>query len=254
MEQNADAVSASSQLKTTLRKLYPIEQWATSPKPHPLHPFAPRFCWEFFRADPEMLTRLGEAVRNYNGSICWVFRSSPANAFCLVATNRGSDRFVGYPPTSRPEVSTVTESTEQQSGPTEEFRDQALADVPNLCSHLERYLRIESSAAKSFDPRLIAPPDPPPFESTPFDFVERGMHAPWIVHNDSADSRAGKSGGLSEKRMLHFSVSADEWQRIHADILDNGPRADGVTQHETSLFPLSRESKRPRAPVFRQGK
>ena len=237
MEQEPDAISGFSQLKTTLSKLYPIEDWTVSTRADAMHPFAPGFCWRFFRADPEILARLGEALRNYDGSISWVFGPSSADATCLVAAKRGSGQFVGYPPMSRPEASLLKETAEQESRPSKEFMDQALADIPSLCSHLERYLRLEGVSAKSFDSRLIAPHDPPSLETAPFDFVERGMHVAWIVDNGS-DGQEGTAAGSSVRRMLHFSVTEDEWRRIQAKILDNTPPAGAVTGTETDLFPL----------------
>jgi hypothetical protein len=85
---------------------------------------------------------------------------------CLVAAKRSVDEFVGYPPLNR--------AMEQQSEPTEELINQALGDIPNLCSHLERYLGLEQVPAKSFDPGLIAPPEPPSIDSAPVDFVDPG--------------------------------------------------------------------------------
>ena len=145
------------------------------------YPFAPRFWWEFFRADSETLDRLSKAIRNYSGVVGWVFGPPLTNnGTCLVAAKRGVDEFVGYPPLNR--------AMEQPSGPTEEFIDQALSDIPNLCSHLERYLGLEQLPAKSFDPGLIAPRDPPSLDSVPVDFVERGMHV-----------KLGLSTGVVEK-------------------------------------------------------
>jgi hypothetical protein len=238
MLQKANADRAFSLLKTTLSKLYPVEHWTMSTTADAVYPFAPRFCWAFFRADPEMLGRLAEALRNYKGSMSWVFGPAPANTLCLVAAEPGSNQFVGYPPVSRSGALSAKEGAEQLSGPTEEFIDQAVTDVPYLCFYLEQCLGLEQLPPKSFDPQLIAPLDPPSVESAPFDFVERGMHVAWIVYGVTTESREGKGNGPFDRRMLHFSVTAEEWRRIDADTLDETYRPSGVTRSETGSFPF----------------
>jgi hypothetical protein len=228
--EKVDAISVSSQLKTTLSKLYPIERWTMSTKADAGYPFAPRFCWEFFRADSETLDRLSKAIRNYSGVVGWVFGPPLTNnGTCLVAAKRGVDEFVGYPPLNR--------AMEQPSGPTEEFIDQALSDIPNLCSHLERYLGLEQLPAKSFDPGLIAPPDPPSLDSVSIDFVERGMHVAWIVYGGSVENREGGGPSSSDRRMLHFSVTTKEWREIEAEILQGIP-ANRAARSASNSFPL----------------
>jgi len=215
MVQKADPISVFSQLKTTLSKLYPIEHWTVSTTPDVMHPFAPRFCWGFFRPDAETLARLREGIRNYKGSVIWIFGPPEANApICLVAAKPGRNQFVGYPPFSRPEDLFAKEGMEPESIPTAESIDQAVADVPNLCSHLERYLKLEGMPAKAFDSGWIAPRDPPSLESSLVDFVEQGMHVASIVHQ-------GTSSGSNDWQMLHFSVAEDELREIHTNILDN---------------------------------
>jgi hypothetical protein len=231
MVQKTDPISVFSQLKTTLSRLYPIEHWTVSTTADATDPFAPRFCWKFFRPDPETLARLGEGIRSYEGGVNWVLGPPASNApICLVASTRDRNQFVGYPPINRPEASNV--GMERESIPTQEFIDQALADVSNLCSHLERYLKIEGLPAKSFDSLLAAPHDPPSPESAPIDFVERGMHVAWIV-------QPGTNTKSGDKRMLHFSVAGDEWRRIHDDILvDTSPVSAAATRTEGDSFPL----------------
>jgi len=244
MVQNADPISAFSQLKTTLSKLYPIEHWAISTNPDAMHPLAPRFCWQFFRPDPEMLGRLGEAIRNYKGSVSWILGPPAAKApICLVAAEQGIDRFVGYPPIGRPEA--FTSNMKQEPVPTEDFIDQALADIPNLCSHLERYLRLESMPPKSFDSHLVAPNNPPSPEGAPVDFVERGMHVASIVQQNTGVVS-------SDRRTLHFGVTEDEWRRIHADILDNTSHATAGNRIESGSFPLLSRIEESESAYFRR--
>jgi hypothetical protein len=236
MEQKADVNSVFLRLKTTLSKLCPIERWTVTAMPDALHQFAPTFCWEFFRPDPEMLARLSEAVRSYDGSVGWGFGPPSANAICLVPVERGSKQFVGYPPIDRPEAFSFKDGAQQKTITSKEFIDQAVADVPQLCSYLERHLRLENLAPESFDSRLIAPPDPPSFEGAPFDFVERGMHVAWILHGSSTAGQEGSNTALTDRRMLHFSVSEDEWRAIHADIIDSASPANAISR--TDPFPL----------------
>ncbi len=236
MEQELDTISVFSQLKTTLSKLYPIERWAASTTANAKQPFAPRFCWEFFRADPEVLARLGQAFRDYKGTVSWVFGPPSGSAICVVAVKDGQ-QFVGYPPLGRSDASAVINGTERESLSTREFIDQAIADVPNLCSHLERVLELGNLPSKSFDSRLIAPSDPPFLDSAPSDFVERGMHVAWIVHRTSTDGQRGETVS-GTRRMLHFSVTNNEWRTIHTDVLDKTPVADGISHPDTRSFPL----------------
>jgi hypothetical protein len=225
----ADPLSVFSQLKTTLSKLYPIEHWAISSKADAAYPFAPRFCWKFFRADPETVGRLGEAIRDYKGSVSWVIGPPLNDATCLVAAKQGLGQFVGYPSIDRP--------TEWQPLPTGEFVGQALADIPHLCAHLERYLRLEHLAAKSFDPGLLAPPDPPSTDVTPFDFVERGMNVAWIVYTGRIEAGEKEGTSSGDRRMLHFSVTTKEWRQIEAELFD-GTTTGGVARSKNGAFPL----------------
>ena len=246
MAQKADPISVFSQLKTTLSKLYPIEHWTISTTADAINPFAPRFCWKFFRPDPEMLARLGEGIRSYKGNVNWVLGPPASNApICLVAARRNRNQFAGYPPISRPEVFSSNVGMELESIPTQELIDQALADVSNLCSHLERYLKLEGMPAKSFDSRLAAPHDPPSPESPPIDFVERGMHVAWIVQQ-------GTNASSGDKRMLHFSVAEDEWRRIHDDILVDTSAVSAATRTEADSFPLLSRIEESESAYFRR--
>jgi hypothetical protein len=227
--EEADPLSVFSQLKTTLSKLYPIEHWAISSKADAAYPFAPRFCWVYFRPDPETLGRLGEAIRDYKSSVSWVIGPPLNNATCLVAAKQGLGQFVGYPSIDRP--------AERQPLPTGEFVDQALADVPNLCAHLEQYLRLEHLAAKSFDSGLISPPDPPSADVAPFDFVERGMHVAWIVYTGRIEGREREGTSSGDRHMLHFSVTTKEWRQIEAELFDGATTA-GVARSRNGAFPL----------------
>lgn len=241
--EEAHSLSVFSQLKTSLSKLYPIEHWATSLKTDAAYPFAPRFCWEFYRADPETLGRLGEAIRDYKGNVSWVVGPPLNNATCLVAVNRGLGQFVGYP--------SIDRAAEQQPLPTREFVDQALADVSKLSAHLERYLRLEHLAAKSFDPGLIAPPDPPSADAVPSDFVEQGMHVAWVVYTGRLEgAREGPSP--SDRRMLHFSVTTKEWRQIEAELFDE-TTTTGVARSRSGEFPLVAKIQESESTYFRAG-
>ena len=225
-------ISAFAQLRTTLGRLCPIEHWAVSTNANAINPFAPRVCWKFFRPRPEMLVRLGDGLSSYEGSVSWVFGPPESNApLCLVATKRDRNRLVGYPPISQPLLSPSDVGMELESLPTREFIDQAVADIPSLSSHLEKFLKLEDMPARLFDSSLVAPHDPPSPESPPKDFVEHGMHVAWIVQPGADDSSGNK-------RMLHFSVAEDEWRRIHDDILVDASHASVATRTETESFPL----------------
>jgi hypothetical protein len=113
-----DAISVFSRLKTTLSKLYPIEDWTMSTKANAGYPFAPRFGWDFFRPDPETPDRLSQAIRNYSGAISWIWGPPLTDGTSPLAAKRGVDGFVGDPPLNGAPV--------QPSVPTEEFIDQAL--------------------------------------------------------------------------------------------------------------------------------
>jgi hypothetical protein len=237
--EKVDANSVFSQLKTTLSKLYPIEHWTMSTKAEASYPFAPRFCWTFFRPDPEALDRISEAIQQYRGDIGWVFGPSSPNATtCLVATKRGSDQFVGYAPISR--------GLKEALEPSEEFIAQALSDIPSLCSHVEQYLRLDHLAPKSFDPRIVAPPDPPSADMVPPDFVEGGMHVAWIIYGDP---REDEEDGPKQRRMLHFSITEKEWREIRADTLKNVSSTNEATP---PLFPLLSRIEETESAYFRK--
>jgi len=112
--QKDDDIYSISQLKTTLSKLYPIEHWAASSTPDLRNPFAPRFCWKFFRPHPDDLARFGEVIRSYRGAVNWAFGAPEGNtAFCLVAAKPGRDQFAGYSP-----INPFRESTHQDGSGT----------------------------------------------------------------------------------------------------------------------------------------
>jgi hypothetical protein len=228
--QKDDDIYAISQLKTTLSKLYPIEHWAASATPDLRNPFAPRFCWKFFRPDPDMLVRLGEVIRSYRGAVNWAFAAPEGNTpLCLVAAKPGSGQYAGYPPLN-PLGGPLTKM-EVEPMATQDLIARALADIPNLCSHLERHLKLEDMPAKSFDPGLLAPPTAPSLETAPIDFVERGMHVAWIVRPDT-------TAGPGARRMLHFSVTDDEWRRIRAEMLNISSGLSATPRTESEVFPL----------------
>jgi len=224
---NSDTVSNLVLLKDTLSRFYPIEHWTMSTSADALHPFAPRFCWNFFRPSPEAVRGLSEALSAYESSVRWIFGPPSARAMCIVAVRPGAKAFVGYPPIEQTGVLFPGRPIEQQFVATKDFIDQALADIPHLCSFLERRLGLERLPSKSFDPRWIAPTDPPSLETIPFDFVERGMHVAMVIPRNSA-----------EKKILHFSVTQEEWRAISAGVLDNGSQEDSRPRLNASAFPL----------------
>jgi len=254
MSQNIDAISAFLPLRAALSKLYPLERWAVSTTCTATYPLAPRFCWEFFRADPETLRRLGEALRRYEGSVSWLFGPPSAGAMCLVAAPRGIDQFVGYPPMA--ELDFLPEG-DRRRAMNEDFVAQAVADVSNLSRYLERYFKLEGLVPKAFDPRLTAPAEPPRVEGDPVDFVEPGMHVAWIMRMGAAAGQGHSGADVGERLMLHFSVSADEWQTIVSDILGREPSSfpllgriredDSVYFHRTEIERLRVESVHARA-------
>lgn len=228
MAQEEEDISASSQLKTTLSKLHPIEEWSATRAPHALNPFAPRFCWRFFRPDPEVLRRLGEGIVSYKGAVRWMIGPPEGRTpICLVATEPGRNQFVGYPLASSLGEHLAKMKVEPMAS--DELIARAMADIPNLCSYLERYLKLEDTPAKSFDPRLVCPPVSPPLEGPLEDFVERGMQVVWIVQQGM--------GGSVDRQMLHFGVSEDEWHRIRAEALKVSS-VDGTPQTERVAFPF----------------
>jgi hypothetical protein len=234
VEQNVNATSTFSQLKTTLSRLYPIEYWTVSITADTLHPFVPRFCWEFFRADPEVLGRLGHAIREYKSRVNWALGPPSGSAFCLIAM-RQQAQFVGYPPIGQSTDLIATQEAGQQFAPSAEFVDRALADVPFLCSYLEKKLGLKGLPEKSFDPRLLAPSDPPTPDATP-DFYEPGMHVARIVFGSSTT----KGPESTDKYLLHFSIREAEWREIHREILDSGSLYRDLTRPgtESVFFPL----------------
>lgn len=246
-----DAKSVFSTLNATLSKLYPIERWTISTTPDRLHPFAPRFCWEFFRPTPEDLGRLGEAIQKYTGNVSWLFGPPSGSAICLVAAKRDARGFVGYPPSGKSETRFVGGNA-GQIVVTEEFIDEAIADVPSLCSYLERHLGLESLPPKSFDPQLTAPHDPPSPESDPVDFVERGTHTAWIVYEDRAGLVAINEVGPRQRKMLHFSVTQSEWRSIGAEISVRASIVGSANSSDTAPFPLLASIQESESSYFRE--
>jgi hypothetical protein len=247
MQENSNAASAFSQLRSTLSKLYPIEHWAASTTPDSTLPFVPRFCWEFFRPAPDTLRRLGDALRSYNGSISWVLGPPSAEGVCLVAAKaKNSNLFVGYPPVDNAQS---LRSAEQLAPATENFVNEALTDIPNLCFHLEKQLKLDSLAPKPFEPALIAPNDPPSPEAT-LDFVERGVHVTWIIVQSGSTDNPKTA---SDRHMLHFSVRDNEWDRIRAAIAANSSSGSVATKPEAGQFPLLSRIEESESAYFTEG-
>jgi hypothetical protein len=226
MAERADADEAFSQIRTTLSKLCAIEVWTASTATDPLHPFAPRFCWEFFRADPDTLANLGRSLNSYKGGVAWVFGPSDIDGTCLVAAQHGRGQLVGYPPIT----ANFPSSTQLLAPADAEFIERAVADIASLCA--QKYLGLEHAATKVFDPGLAAPADPPSPTTPAVDFVERGVH----VH--------GLFRTTQQTDVCSTSAS---------------PRRSGKQLRPTFLakpvrFPFSAAYRRPSAPVFEDRK
>jgi hypothetical protein len=224
------------QLKNTLSKLYPIEESSFAIEPTDSYPFAPRFCWKFYRPDVEGSKRFGEAIRSYRGRVRWVLGPGIKELSCIVATNDepGSDsqRIVGYPPVAATPSGSLSDSG-NLAMVNEQFVELAIADLPDFIEHLERSLHLEAVGPKSFDASMIAPLQPPPLGLVPPDFVERGMHVTWIIVQ--ADKHQ-KTGGMTERRMLHFGITDAEWSTICSEAL--GESKDEMSQGRGADFPL----------------
>ena len=240
VERSSNITSAFSQLKAILSRLYPVEHWTVSIAADAVHPLVPRFCWEFFRADPDSLSRLGNSLRNYKGNVSWVIGPPSGSAMCIVAMRHGANGFVGYPPIAGPEDLRASVEARPPFEPSADFIDRAVADIPSLCSYLEQELGLKGLAEKLFDPRLVAPPEPPSSRATPFDFVEPGMHVAWIVKSGSTEEQEHEISPSNEKYMLHFGVREAEWRKIHTEILDRSfPLGDPTGRRaEPASFPL----------------
>jgi hypothetical protein len=228
-EIDSAAASVFSPLKTVLSKVSPIESWKVSLTPTGPFESAPSIWWSFFRPEPEMLGRLSRAVDDYHGDVTWMLApAGEGSGYYLVATRRKTSPFVGYPPIALDQEVIARRQPQRVS---REFLDAALADVPKLGSYLDRVLGLSAIRPKEFEARMIAPPEPPSLSEMPADFVERGVHTARIV------GRQGAGQPADTTRMLHFSVTLDEWLGIHTDVF-GAQQKSATLPAKAALFPL----------------
>src|ERR1700740_314562 len=213
------------QLKTTLSKLYPIEESSFALEPTLSQPIAPRFCWKFYRPDVVGYENFVNTVLSYQGRIRWVFGPEVRGMSCICATeadNRPVDSptFVGYPPISSLDDN-LLKGSDQRLWPSKEFIDRTILDIPRFVAYLEKSLGLETLSPKLFDPKVIVPSEPPPSDSIPPDFLERGMHVTWIIQRQSEQQvkRPGSKASI-QRKMLHFGVTEEEWHSIYSIVLD----------------------------------
>lgn len=239
MEQNSSD-SVFSQLRTTLSKLYPIEDSTFVLEPTESNSMVPRFCWKFFRPDVEGYKHFVEAVRSYRGTVRWVLGPGTNGLTCVVADGPNSNlpvnsSFVGYPPISN---DSALGNLRKSSQPTKEFIGQALSDVPMFAAYLEKSLNLENIAPKYFSPLLAAPASPRSPDSELSDFIEPGMQVTWITPDSSERVAAdGRPRTQTERRMLHFGITGAEWGAIYSNLVASGSNAGGADSPKI-LFPL----------------
>jgi hypothetical protein len=134
------------------------------------------------------------------------------------------------------------------------------------------YYREDAVIVKKFPPAssfelIVRPPVPkgrpkspnidprvPPPETELVDFAEHGAHVPWVVANPTEFALA-RHRESSTAKLLHFSVTKNEWDAIHAEVFGwepnqhitepqktearNFPRLSGIGSTESALFERS---------------
>ncbi len=187
-------------LQTTLSKLAPIETAQLTSRPRL------RFCWTFFRPDVGTLDRLRAAVESFKGQRFWGLRSSQ-EGLCLAQAQL-------------PEIPVEPGGSAEQNPyrPHEDLMKPPVAEVDNLCHHLEVTLGLSNVSPKQFHHRLLTRFVLEQSWRELRDFIEPGEQTIWLVTRaaDFDDSRAHDSPA---QRRLHFGVTYSEWHAILFNVL-----------------------------------
>ena len=192
-----ESLSTGDWFPYVLAKLAPLEEWNVILSPEDLvrdrynsdFEFqlakqdtwtVPRFCFHFFRIEPQALSRLFIALDSYHGAVIWSPMDSCISAFVQ------RPQFEGVAPTQEniPTVETLKrweDAIRNPPKPDPEFVKKAVADIPHLCQYLETQMGLADREPKDFDTEVLAKEalanSPGTFEN----FVERGDHMPTLT-------------------------------------------------------------------------
>jgi hypothetical protein len=204
-------ISTLERLRTTLGKMHPIEESeVTFTGVGKDHMGGPRFCWRFFRPNPDTFRRLAEAVSNFSGNLYWIVYAS-GSLSCIAPSEYGpGSSFYSPVEEKRP-----LDHMNRQGSLNEEFVAAALNEVPALCAHIEGALGLENRPTKVFDPASVAQQGPPSPNVELTDFVEPGMT--WIVKNPDQFAKSVHAESEANK-LLHFGVTLQEWHLIYSQL------------------------------------
>jgi hypothetical protein len=216
---NAGNADSFSRLQITLRKIYPLEYPVVATNSDSNE--SVRICWKFFRPDPLMINKLGEAAASYQGDLSWTLTGGEKGQTCFAIRHRkGSDR-------EGPHANLDAQL----------FSSDKFSEVSEFCQHIESVFDLTNALPKLFNYDYR---EPPFTELT--DFWDPGTHSIWVVPRPSEFARAYQSESDQAKR-LHFGLGMGEWIALYSDVFGWSPTQIGGQPdfERTRLYPTLRK-------------
>lgn len=253
-----EALRPGDWLPYVVSKLGPLEWWAFASSPSEVKredypsddtyeestagPF-PRFCFLPFRARPDAMHQLNEAIDQYQGDITWQMQDMRGHAsyqICIVATgvkpppgqNRTLISSLSIPQERQALEEAIKKALEHPFWAEPGFQKRAMADIPELGAYLETHFDLREKPSLQFDPEWLTAEGlartPGEFE----DFDEPGDITAYLVRDPQAYARSAQTSpeeATSESSspddlILHFGLSVDE---VDALLSDLGQKDDG---------------------------
>jgi hypothetical protein len=174
--------NARELFSSVLRKIAPLERFSYREAPsetegihHSVGQF-PEFCFSFFRASVESYFALQRAVSEYRGAVVWEVLGN-----CIVALPA---RSTFYPPMlTEEDAKRLWEAIRNPPKSDSIFIKRAVADIPDLCSYLEKRLNLTDVAPKDFEPAWLTPEGLAQSRDEYADFYEPGDQPVFLVRD-----------------------------------------------------------------------
>jgi hypothetical protein len=150
----------------------------------------PNFCFFLFRPSTESYFALVRAVRGYEGAVVWQVIGN-----CIAALPAKPTFYASI--LTEEDGKQLEEAIKNPPKPDPAFVKRAVADIPRLCSHLEKRLNLTDVVPQDFDPALLTREGLARSRDEYADFYEPGdqpvflVSGPKTFHSSASRQRLG---------------------------------------------------------------
>lgn len=181
----------------------------------------PRFCFRLFRPSLESVVALQTAVEKYEGPSNWWFHD-----FDCIGARRTKPTSVGIRMLSQEELSEMGLRTEEalrkhneslRKPPTPAFLEKAIADIPVLCSFIEKQMGLTEKVPEEFDSRWPSAEGLAQSRGEFEDFFEPGLWSVFLTRDPETYVKNYQATSPMD-RSLGMGMSWAQWEELFQEL------------------------------------